>query len=261
MGIRVHTSGSKKVLGVIPARLDSKRLPRKVLQEIAGKPMVYWVYERARRAVALHGLLVATDSDEVRQACETENIPVTMTGVHPSGSDRLFEVMTRTDGDIYVNIQGDEPMMDPGDLDLLVRPFLDSDARVTTLKVAIDAAAARDPNIVKVVTDVSGRALYFSRSPIPCDRDASGLARYYKHLGIYAYTREALTLFHRLPQSVLETTERLEQLRFLENGIPIVVLETTHDSIGVDTESDLERVRALSEWQVPGVSERSGDSE
>jgi 3-deoxy-manno-octulosonate cytidylyltransferase (CMP-KDO synthetase) len=234
-----------RIYGVIPARLESKRLPRKVLQDIAGKPMIYWVYQRASRAQVLNCVVVATDSEEVREVCESERIPVTMTGPQPSGSDRVFEVMTRTEGDVYVNIQGDEPMLDPGDLDLLVRPFRESDTRVSTLKVAIDSTSAQDPNNVKVVTDTAGHALYFSRSPIPFDRDGTGQIRYYKHLGIYAYTRDSLAMFQRMPQSPLELSEKLEQLRFLENGIRVTVLETGHDSIGVDTAADLQRVRAL----------------
>lgn len=240
-------SDSPKILGVIPARLDSKRLPGKVLRDIAGKPMLYWVYRNARRSPLLTDLLVATDNEQVRRFCEEQGIPVMMTGQHPSGSDRLCEVLSRTDADIYVNIQGDEPMLRPDDLELLVAPFLKRDARVqvTTLKVAIDAAAAQDPNTVKVVTDDSGRALYFSRCPIPYDRDAAGQVQHYKHLGLYAYTRAALSLFHSLPPSSLELAEKLEQLRYLQNGIPILVLETQHDTIGVDTEADLQRVSAL----------------
>jgi 3-deoxy-manno-octulosonate cytidylyltransferase (CMP-KDO synthetase) len=234
-----------KVLGVIPARFDATRLPGKVLRDIAGKPMLYWVYRNARRSPLLTELIVATDSEKVRRFCLEQAIPVTMTEQHPSGSDRLHEVMLRTDGDIYVNIQGDEPMLRPDHLDALLAPFRSGEAMVTTLKVAIDNATAQDPNAVKVVTDNSGRALYFSRYPVPYDRDGSGKVQYYKHLGIYAYTRAALALFHSLPQSSLELAEKLEQLRFLQNGVPIIVAETPHDTIGVDTEADLEHVRAL----------------
>lgn len=236
---------SPKILGVIPARLDSKRLPGKVLRQIAGKPMLHWVYQNARRSSLLTDLIVATDNEQVRRFCEEQGIPVTMTGQHPSGTDRLHEVMLRTDADVYANIQGDEPMLRPDHLELLLSPFLKGGAQVTTLKVAIDVAAAQDPNNVKVVTDYSGRALYFSRYPIPFDRDGAGQVQHYKHIGLYAYTRAALSLFHSLPQSSLELAEKLEQLRYLQNGVPITVVETQHDSIGVDTEADLERVSAL----------------
>lgn len=236
---------SRKILGVIPARLDSKRLPGKVLHSIGGKAMVHWVYESAKQSPLLTGLIVAADSEEVQQYCRSHNIPVTMTGQHASGSDRLHEVMEKTDGDVYVNIQGDEPTLRPDHIDLLLRPILSGDAEVTTLRVAIDEMAARNPNCVKVVTDDRGRALYFSRSPIPFDRDGMGGIRYFKHIGLYAYTRAALALFHRLPQSSLELAEKLEQLRFLQNGVPILVAETPYDTMGVDTEADLQRVIAL----------------
>jgi 3-deoxy-manno-octulosonate cytidylyltransferase (CMP-KDO synthetase) len=234
------------ILGVIPARLDSTRLPGKVLRDISGKPMLYWVYRNARRCSLLDDLVVATDSAEVEAFCRGEGIPVQLTGRHPSGSDRLHEVMGRTDADIYVNVQGDEPMLRPDDLDLVLAPFLRArGTQVTTLKVAVEFEAARDPNNVKVVTDTEGRALYFSRYPVPYNRDGSGNVQYYKHIGLYAYSREALAAFHSLPQSSLEAAERLEQLRFLQNGIPILVAETPYDTVGVDTEADLERVIAL----------------
>jgi len=160
-------------------------------------------------------------------------------------TDRLHEVMERTDADVYVNIQGDEPLLRAEHLEALLGPFLTSDAQVTTLKVAVNETAARDPNNVKVVTDDSGRALYFSRWPLPFDRDGGGAVQRYKHIGLYAYTRAALSLFHSLPESSLESAEKLEQLRFLQHGVPILVIETAHDTVGVDTEADLERVSLL----------------
>ncbi|MFZ0926965.1 MAG: 3-deoxy-manno-octulosonate cytidylyltransferase [Syntrophobacteraceae bacterium] len=235
---------SLKILGVIPARYDSTRLPGKVLRDVAGKPMLFWVYRNARRSKLLADLLVATDSEKVLQFCGREGIPVMLTGRHPSGTDRLREVMERVDADVYINIQGDEPMLRPDHLEAIVSPFLTGDARVATLKVAVDESAALDPNNVKVVTDDSGRALYFSRHPIPFDRDGTGVKRY-KHIGIYAYTRAALSLFHSLPESSLESAEKLEQLRFLQNGVAIHVVETPYDTVGVDTEADLQRVNLL----------------
>lgn len=232
-------------MGVIPARLGSTRLPRKVLREIAGKAMVQRVYESAARSPLFDGLLVATDSTEVERYCLARGIAAMMTGPHPSGSDRLHEVMSRTDGDIYVNIQGDEPTLRTEHIDLLLEPVLAGSAEVATLKVAISPDTAQNPNCVKVVTDLQGRALYFSRHPIPFDRDRTGEIRYYKHIGLYAYTRAALNRFHELKPSSLELAERLEQLRYLENGICIHVRETQHDTIGVDTEEDLQRVTAF----------------
>ncbi len=235
-----------KIMGVIPARLASTRLPRKALRSIAGRPMVYWVYHNARRCALLTDLIVATDSVEIARVCEAEGVPVTLTGEHPSGSDRVHEVLERTDADVYVNIQGDEPTLRPDHLDLIIRPFLENTgARVTTLKVALSAEDAADPNNVKVVTADDGSALYFSRYPIPYDRAGRGDVRHHKHIGLYAYAREALALYHRLPQSSLELSESLDQLRFLQNGVPIRVLETEHDSVGVDTEADLRRVIEL----------------
>jgi len=238
-------SARPKTLGVIPARLGSSRLPGKVLREIAGKPMLYWVYHHARRSPLLDDIVVATEDAEVMGFCESQSIPVTLTARHPSPTDRVHEVMTRTAADVYANIQGDEPMLLPAHFELLLAPFFEGKAQVTTLKVAVDTVAAQDPNNVKVVTDERGRALYFSRFPIPYDRDARGGVQRYKHLGLYAYTRAALSLFHSVPQSSLELAEKLDQLRFLQQGVPIQVAETPYDTIGVDTETDLERVNAL----------------
>ena len=233
-----------QVLGVIPARLESTRLPGKPLREICGRPMIAWVYENARQAECLDHLLVATDSPEVEAYCRQHGIPSLMTSRdHKSGTDRLAEVMAREPAEIYVNIQGDEPMITPDHLECLLRPFDQApETQVSTLKVAIDAETALDPNVVKVVTDLAGRALYFSRARIPFELYARGQAQYFKHQGFYAFRAAALMLFHHLPPSPLEKVEKLEQMRFLENGIEIVVEETPHDTIGVDTEEDLRKV-------------------
>ena len=206
--------------------------------------MIAWVYENARRATSLSHLLVATDSTEIETYCREHGIPALMTSrEHKSGTDRLAEVMAKEPAAIYVNIQGDEPMITPEHVERLLRPFHDDPATlVATLKVAIDAETALDPNVVKVVTDHLNRALYFSRARIPFDRDELGQVQYYKHQGFYAFTAEALKTFHRLPPSPLEKLEKLEQLRYLENGIDIIVMETPLDTIGVDTEEDLQRV-------------------
>ncbi|MGH9452376.1 MAG: 3-deoxy-manno-octulosonate cytidylyltransferase [Terriglobia bacterium] len=237
-----------KVVGVIPARLASTRLSRKVLRPLCGRPMVEWVYRHAAVFPGFHKLLVATDSLEIQNHCTGAGIPVMMTSPdHHSGTDRVHEVMTRLTAEIgpeaiYVNIQGDEPMVTASHIDLLVQPFSDSRTQVSTLRVAIAEEAALDPGNVKVVTDPKGHALYFSRTLIPYHSDLAGPTRYFKHLGLYAYTSKALEAFHSLPPSPLELTERLEQLRFLENGIPITVMETPRDTIGVDAEEDVERV-------------------
>ncbi len=235
------------ILGVIPARLHSSRLPRKVLREIAGLPMVVHVFTRARRCALLSDLLVATDSEEVIETCHAHHIPAVMTsGDHASGTDRLWEVSRARNADVYVNIQGDEPLVTPGHIDRLVRPFLsEPDVQVTTLKIRATPEEVPTRTANKVVTNVHGDALYFSRLPIPCDRDGTGGVVYWKHIGLYAYRRACLETFHRLPPSPLEQAEQLEQLRLLEAGIPIRVLETHEPTIGVDTEEDLRAAQAL----------------
>lgn len=238
--------GSLRVLGVIPARLASTRLPRKVLREIAGTPMVCHVYRRARQSELLTDLLVATDSEEVMAVCSGHRIPAVLTSAeHQSGTDRVWEVARGRIADVYVNIQGDEPLITPGHIRALVEPFQRRpDTQVVTLKTRATRKEAASPNVNKVVTDLRGNALYFSRNPIPYDRDQTGTVVYWKHVGLYAYRREALETFHRFAPSALEIAERLEQLRFLENGIPIHVAETSEPTIGVDTEADLLAVEA-----------------
>ena len=236
-----------KYIGVIPARMASKRLPGKALRLICGKALVHHVYDRAREAEELDDLMVATDSEEIYTYCVDHGIKVVMTSPrHPSGTDRIYEVMQKVKGDIFVNIQGDEPLVRREHIHRLLEPFKRGlEFGVSTLKTPISPEDAQDPNNVKVVTDVNDRALYFSRWPIPYNRDRESHPTYFKHLGFYAYTREALSLFHHLPQSSLERWEKLEQLRFLENGIPICVLETPLDTVGVDTEADLKRVEEI----------------
>jgi 3-deoxy-manno-octulosonate cytidylyltransferase (CMP-KDO synthetase) len=236
---------SLAVLGVIPARLASTRLPRKVLRDIGGRPLIAWVYEAARRSPLMGDVLVATDADEVADVCRAHGIPAVLTSPeHPSGTDRVWEVAQGRAADVYVNVQGDEPCITRGHIERLVQPFLTHpDTQVSTLKILATEAEKPNPAVNKVVVDADHRALYFSKYPIPYDRDRTG-APVYKHIGLYAYRRAALEAFHRLPPSFLERTERLEQLRFLENGIAITVMETTEPTIGVDTEEDLRAAAA-----------------
>lgn len=235
------------ILGVIPARLDSTRLPRKVLREIAGVPMVVYVFKRAQGCRLLSDLLVATDSDEVVEACHAHHVPAVLTSAaHRSGTDRLWEVSRARVADVYVNIQGDEPLVTTGHIETLVRPFLtEPEVQVTTLKIRATAEEVDNPNAVKVVTNAAGEALYFSRHPIPYDRQGAGGIVHWKHMGIYAYRRAVLASFHSLQPGPLERAESLEQLRLLEHEIPIRVLETREATIGVDTEEDLKAVAAL----------------
>jgi 3-deoxy-manno-octulosonate cytidylyltransferase (CMP-KDO synthetase) len=233
------------ILGVIPARLASTRLPRKVLRTIAGKPMLAWVFEAASACPQLDRVVIATDSDEVAELCQREGWPVQLTSSDlPSGTDRVHAVAQIINADIYVNIQGDEPLLKPEHISALLRPFAREQGDVATLKVLCSTENIANPNAVKVVTAADGQALYFSRAAIPYDRDDSH-PQYWKHIGLYAYRKAALDQFPTLPLSKLEQTERLEQLRFLENGVSLYVEPTDFDTIGVDTEEDLLRVDAL----------------
>lgn len=234
------------ILGVIPARLASTRLPRKVLREIAGEPMLAWVYQAARACAQLDQVLIATDSDEVMEFAHSRSFPAVFTPADcASGSDRVYAVAQSIAADIYVNIQGDEPLLRPEHLDALLEPMARAEVQVATLSTPCPPEQAHNPNVVKVVTAMDGRALYFSRAMIPYDRDNAGNAAYQKHLGIYAYRKTALDRFPKLPPSRLEASERLEQLRFLENGIDIYVTSTPFDTIGVDTGEDLHAVEQI----------------
>ncbi|HWG22059.1 MAG TPA: 3-deoxy-manno-octulosonate cytidylyltransferase [Terracidiphilus sp.] len=236
----------RTVAGVIPARLGSTRLRRKVLRPIAGRLMVEWVYRAAQQSGLMDPVLVATDSDEVAEACRARDMAVVLTSPDcASGSDRVREVAAHIDADIYVNIQGDEPTLTPDFFPPLLALFDRPEVQVATLAVRCPAEDIANPSAVKVVAAEDGKALYFSRAAIPYDRDASGFAGYRKHLGIYAYRRAALEQFAALPPGWLERVERLEQLRLLENGIDIYVAPAPADTIGVDTEEDLARAEAV----------------
>jgi 3-deoxy-manno-octulosonate cytidylyltransferase (CMP-KDO synthetase) len=231
-----------KAIAVIPARLASTRLPRKMLREIAGKPLIGVVYEAVRSSPLLADVIVATDSEEIMDACRRHGWNAQMTSAnHRSGTERVHEVSGHEPADVYVNVQGDEPMVRAEQIATLLGVMENPEAQVGTVMTPAAEEDIENPNAVKVVIDLTGRALYFSRATIPFDRDG-GRPRYFKHLGLYAYRKAALDRFVTLPESSLEKSERLEQLRFLENGIPIVVGETPHDSVGVDTEEDLQRV-------------------
>jgi 3-deoxy-manno-octulosonate cytidylyltransferase (CMP-KDO synthetase) len=239
-------ASARSVVGVIPARLGSTRLSRKVLRMIAGRPMVEWVYRAASDSGVMAPVVIATDSDEVAAVCLERELPVVLTSKDcASGSDRVREVAAQVPAEIYVNIQGDEPTLTPGFFPPLLALFDRPEVQVATLAVRCAAEDIGNPNAVKVVTAADGKALYFSRATIPFDRDASGCSGYRKHLGIYAYRRAALEQFAALPPGWLERVERLEQLRLLENGIEIYVAPAPADTIGVDTEEDLARAEAV----------------
>jgi 3-deoxy-manno-octulosonate cytidylyltransferase (CMP-KDO synthetase) len=235
-------------LGVIPARFQSSRFPGKVLAKIAGKTMLQHVYERASLARYLTSTIIATDDDRIYETARSFGAPVRMTSPeHLSGTDRVAEIASAEACELVVNIQGDEPLIDPEAIDAAILPLVhDSDILMGTLKKRIeDRREINDPNVVKVVTDGRGDALYFSRSAIPNvrDRAAHGATpQYFKHIGLYVYQREFLLEYATLPVGPLEQTERLEQLRALENGHKIRVVEIESESMGIDTPEDLERV-------------------
>ncbi len=241
-----------KILGIIPARFGSTRFPGKPLQSIAGKPLIQHVVERCRQARLLADVVVATDDDRIRSAA-AKFCRVEMTASeHPSGTDRIAEVMRRSDGDAAVNIQGDEPLIDPGVIDAVAGALERAEMSTAATRIR-QAAEYESPNVVKVVVNASGRALYFSRRTIPYVRDAASrpvseqLAAFpfLKHLGIYGYRREVLARLVSFPVSPLESAEKLEQLRALENGIEIAVVTVDYDSVGVDVPEDVARVESL----------------
>ncbi len=234
-----------KCWGIIPARYHSSRFPGKPLADINDKPMFWHVYQRASRCPELSEVVLATDDERIRLAAQELNVPVVMTrSDHPSGTDRVLEAAEKLnlpENAVVVNIQGDEPALEPELLSELVQPFLEPDVQVTTPIRRISSDEAQNPDRVKVVFDKSSRALYFSRSLIPYLRDEEDID-IYGHIGIYAFRMSVLRQFVALGSSRLEHIEKLEQLRLLENGIPINIVVTRHESIGVDRPEDLKTV-------------------
>lgn len=225
-----------KVIGVIPARYSSSRFPGKPLTDILGKPMIWWVYQQCLKVSGLDEVYVATDDERIRKACETYGINVMMTSKeHKTGSDRVGEVAGRTNGDLYVNIQGDEPVIEPGEIQELIEVFDDRTVAFASLRVEItDPEEISAYSTVKVVCDQNSDALYFSRSVIPSNQKEKTTARVFRHVGIYAYKRDFLLKFVAMPQTELEIGEGIEPLRAMENGYKVRVKETAYRSIGVD---------------------------
>ena len=241
----------RKILGVIPARISSSRFPGKVLAPLASKPLLEHVWGRASLSRYLTNIIIATDDSRVYETARGFGATVRMTRAdHPTGTDRVAEVASAENAEIIVNIQGDEPLIDPAAIDAAILPLVhDPDIVMGTLMKRIeDPREIDDPNVVKVVTDLHGDAIYFSRSAIPFVRDAAAVQpkpAYFKHIGLYVYRRDFLLGYSELPVGPLEQAERLEQLRAIENGFRIRVVETEYDSLGVDTPADLERAEAL----------------
>ncbi len=257
LGSRFPSRCQMKITAVIPARYASTRFEGKALADILGRPMVQHVYERASKATLVSEVIVATDDERIAACVRGFGGRVEMTSAaHETGTDRLAEVALRLDADIVVNVQGDEPLIDPAMIDQAIAPLLEDPAvPMATLKCRIKTLHDfLSPNVVKLVSDLAGNVLYFSRSPLPFFRDkwndlkddafVSGKLLCYKHVGLYVYRREFLPVFAALPPTYLELSEKLEQLRVLENGYRIKVVETEFESIGVDTPADLEKVLA-----------------
>ncbi len=235
------------VIGVIPARYGSTRLPAKALVMIHGKPMIQHVYERCLKSKLLDEVLVATDDKRIFEAVMSFGGNAVMTSrKHTSGTDRIGEAAKNINCDIVVNIQGDEPMISPANIDKAILPLIESGVNVSTLCKKISSSSEiSNPSVVKVVKDKNGMALYFSRCAIPFNRDRSKDVSYFKHIGLYVYRKEYLSRLVQLKPSKLELAEKLEQLRILESGEKIMVVETNIDSHSVDTPADLRKVRKL----------------
>jgi 3-deoxy-manno-octulosonate cytidylyltransferase (CMP-KDO synthetase) len=242
------------VIGVIPARYSSTRFEGKVLADICGKPMIQHVWERAKQALVLDDLIIACDEEIVAQACRKFKAHVVMTSKgHACGTDRISEVVNPLDVRVIINIQGDEPLVHPSMIDSVARALLDDNkvSMATIMKKIEDEKELHDHNVVKVVVDKNNFALYFSRAMIPhrahnCEIPSPN---FYKHIGLYSYTKDFLFTYRNLPVSNLEKIERLEQLRVLEEGFRIKVVETKFNTIGVDTHADLEKVKLQLESQ------------
>ena len=237
-----------KIMGVIPARYKSSRFPGKPLVPICGKPMIYWVYRQAEKVKEFHAVYVATDDERIREACLQYDMNVIMTSdKHETGSDRVAEVASIVDGDLFVNVQGDEPVIQPEMIRQVISIFLEDDSvSFGSLKKEItDPEEIRAASTVKVVTDDKGDAMYFSRSIIPSNLKDGKQAKVFRHVGIYAYKKDFLLAFSKMPQTELELGEGIEPLRAMQRGYKIRLKETQYSSIGVDLPEHIERVERV----------------
>jgi 3-deoxy-manno-octulosonate cytidylyltransferase (CMP-KDO synthetase) len=250
MATRKDSSQSSTVVAVIPARYGSTRLPGKPLASIAGRPMIQHVVERVQQAQKVNRVVVATDDDRIKKAVEGFGGEALLTrSDHRTGTDRVAEVAAHLQAEVYLDIQGDEPLIDPGTIDAVVSEMIEDESVqiATPCSVITQKNEIMDPNVVKAVRDFEGNALYFSRAPIPWVRDTGSAVAvtHWKHIGLYAFRRDALLEFPTLPPGDLERIEQLEQLRWLENGFRIHVVETEYDAVSVDVPADIERVEKL----------------
>jgi len=234
------------IVAVIPARYAATRFPGKLMQMLGNKPVIRHVYVNVKKTGLFNDVFVVTDSDIIyNEITKNGGKAIMSKKEHESGSDRIAEAIAEMNVDIIVNVQGDEPFIKKEPLEKLVRLFDDQDVQVASLMRKISKEEAENPNNVKVVTDSSGNALYFSRSVIPFQRDPGSVVNYFLHVGVYGYKKDVLMKFTHWPQSKLEKTEKLEQLRYLENGIKIKMAETDYNSIAIDTPEDLEKAKEL----------------
>lgn len=237
-----------KIIGVIPARYKSSRFPGKPLTEICGKPMIWWVYQQAKKVPEFDSVYVATDDERIKAACEAYSINVIMTSDrHKTGSDRVAEVAEKVEGDLFVNVQGDEPVINPEMIRQVISIFTEDDSvYFGSLKKEItDPDEINAPSTVKVVTDDNGDAMYFSRSVIPSNLKDGRLARVFRHVGIYAYKREFLLKFAAMVQTELELGEGIEPLRAMQKGYKMRLKETEYTSIGVDLPEHIQKVEQV----------------
>ncbi len=235
-----------KIFAVIPARYAATRFPGKLMQLLGGKTIIRHVYENTVATNLFNDVFVITDSDIIYgEITKNGGKAIRSKKEHESGSDRIAEAVADMNVDIIVNVQGDEPFIKKEPLEKLVRLFDDANVQVASLMRKISREEAENPNNVKCVTDKSGYALYFSRSTIPFQRDFGLSANYFLHVGVYAYRKDMLMNFTRWPQSALEKTEKLEQLRYLENGVRIKMAETDYNNIAIDTQEDLEKAKKI----------------
>ncbi len=237
-----------KIIGVIPARYKSSRFPGKPLTDICGRPMIYWVYQQAKKVKEFHEVYVATDDDRIREACEAFEMKVIMTSdCHQTGSDRVAEVAEKVEGDLFVNVQGDEPVIDPEMIRQVISIFTEDDSvYFGSLKKEItDPDEIQAASTVKVVTDDNGDAMYFSRSVIPSNRKDGRLARVFRHVGIYAYKKDFLLKFAAMEQTELELGEGIEPLRAMQRGYKMRLKETEYTSIGVDLPEHVAQVEKI----------------
>ena len=236
----------RSIIAVIPARYGATRFPGKLMQLLGGKAIIRHLYENTTATKIFNDVFVVTDSDIIyNEITNNGGKAIRSKKAHESGSDRIAEAVADMNVDIIVNVQGDEPFIKKEPLEKLVRLFDDPGVQVASLMRKISKEEAENPNNVKCVTDSAGYALYFSRSTIPFQRDFGLVVNYFLHVGVYGYRKDTLMAFTQWPQSVLEKTEKLEQLRYLENGVRIKMAETTYDNIAIDTHEDLEKAKKI----------------